>query len=140
MTESRSSRQSLKSRIDEAVGNLVYSSESDRPFEWFFLENGASGWPYDVKEFAARVGVDIDGPLEERTLDAFFKRHIEATDPYDSETQRIRPRYEDLKKTVSKSLRNVRVFRTGRIEVGCFVVGDDGAGNLAGIRTVAVET
>jgi hypothetical protein len=34
----------------------------------------------------------------------------------------------------------VRVFRLGRIEVQCFVVGDDGAGSLAGLRTVAVET
>jgi hypothetical protein len=86
------------------------------------------------------VNEGLDPPFEERTLDQFFKRHIEATDPYDKESQALRPAYENLRSLLRKSLREVRVFRFGKIEVKCFVVGADVEGNLAGLRTEAVET
>ena len=123
-----------------AAEGLVYTSESDRPFEWFELPGGAAGWPYDAGEFARRIGAAAGAPVEERTLDRFFKPHIETVDPLDTRAQGIRPRYEALKKLLATRLDEVRVFRVGRIEIDCFVVGSDGHGNLAGVRTVAVET
>jgi hypothetical protein len=130
----------LRPRLQAAADGLVYTSESDRPFEWFELAGGAGGWPYGADEFARRVGAAAGAPVEERTLDRFFQPHIESTDPYDTRSQEIRPRYEALKRLLASELREVRVFRVGRIEIACYVVGDDGHGNLAGLRTVAVET
>jgi len=130
----------LRARLEEAAAGLVYTSESDRPFEWFELPGGGAGWPYGADEFARRIGAAADAPVEERTLDRFFKPHIETTDPYDTQAQAVRPRYEALKSLLSKELRDVRVFRVGRIAIDCYVVGGDGRGNLAGLRTVAVET
>lgn len=130
----------LRRRVEEAAEGLTYTSESDRPFEWFELPGGAAGWPYGIGEFARRTGAAADAPLEERTLDRFFKPHIESTDLYDTRAQEIRPRYEALKRLLATGLREVRVFRVGRIAIDCYVVGDDGRGNLAGVRTVAVET
>ncbi|HEX8245582.1 MAG TPA: nuclease A inhibitor family protein [Longimicrobium sp.] len=130
----------LRARLEDAAEGLVYTSESDRPFEWFQLAGGGAGWPYGADEFARRIGAPAGASLEERTLDRFFKPHIESTDPYDTRAQEIRPRYEALKKLLAANLRDVRVFRVGRIEIGCYVVGADGQGNLAGLRTVAVET
>lgn len=129
----------LRQRLEAAAEGLLYTSESDRPFEWFLLPGGAAGWPYSVDEFARRAALAA-GPLEERGLDRFFAPHIENTDPADTQTQALRPRYEALKEALRTELREVRVFRAGKIEVQCFVVGDDGAGSLAGLRTVAVET
>jgi hypothetical protein len=130
----------LRRRLESAADGLVYTSESDRPFEWFTLPGGAAGWPYGADEFARRIGAAAGAPVEERTLDRFFQPHIESTDPYDTRAQEIRPRYEALKKLLATSLREVRVVRIGHIEIACYVVGDDGRGNLAGLRTVAVET
>ena len=130
----------LRRRLEAAADGLVYTSESDRPFEWFALPGGAAGWPYGADEFARRIGAEAGAPVEERTLDRFFAPHIESTDPYDTRAQEIRPRYEKLKKLLAASLREARVFRIGRIEIACYVVGDDGRSNLAGLRTVAVET
>ena len=137
MTEQASD---LAARVREAAEGLVYSSESDRPFEWFELPGGAEGWPYGAEAFAQRVGAPTDAPVEERTLDRFFKPHIESTDPHDTRAQEIRPRYEALKALLARGLGEARVFRIGRIEIDCYAVGDDGRGNLAGVRTVAVET
>ena len=130
----------LRARLEAAAAGLVYTSESDRPFDFFVLPGGAAGWPYGVEEFARRAGLGGADRPEERTLDRFFAPHIENTDPYDTRAQEIRPRYEALKKLMRRSLGEVRVFRMGRIEVQCWAVGDDGRGNLAGLHTVAVET
>ncbi|HEX8904466.1 MAG TPA: nuclease A inhibitor family protein, partial [Longimicrobiaceae bacterium] len=77
----------LRRRLEEAAEGLVYTSESDRPFEWFELPEGGAGWPYGVEEFARRIGAPAGAPLEERTLDRFLKPHIESTDPYDTRAQ-----------------------------------------------------
>lgn len=130
----------LRAEVEAAAEGLVYTSESDRPFEWFELAGGAAGWPYGADEFARRIGAAAGAPVEERTLDRFFKPHIETVDPLDTRALEIRPRYEALKKLLATRLRDVRVFRVGRIEIDTYAVGSDGQGNLAGVRTVAVET
>jgi nuclease A inhibitor-like protein len=130
----------LRARLESAAEGLVYTSESDRPFEWFFLPGGAAGWPYGVDEFARRLGAAPGEKREERSLEHFLARHIETSDPYDVEAQRIRPRYEALHQVLEESLGEVRVFRLGTMEVRCYAVGGDGRGNLAGLRTIAIET
>jgi hypothetical protein len=129
----------LRERLEHEAEGLTYTSESDRPFEFFFLP-GAGDRPPGVEAFARLVGAEPVAPLEERDLDEFFLRHAETSDPYDAAAQRIRPRYEALRETLRNELRWTTVYRIGRIEVQCYVVGGDGRGNLAGLRTVAVET
>jgi hypothetical protein len=138
MTESSTSPDpALRERLERAAEGLTYTSESDRPFEFFFLA-GAGEVPPGAEAFGTLVGAA--GVVEERGLDDFFMRHIETIDPADTEAQRIRPRYEALRETLRTALRGTTVYRTGRIEVQCHVVGGDGKGNLAGMRTVAIET
>ena len=127
----------LRERLESAAQGLTYTSESDRPFEFFFLPGGGDA-PPGAEAFGRLIGAA--GPVEERHLDDFFARHAETSDPYDTEAQRIRPRYEALRHTLRTALRGTTVYRTGRIQVQCYVVGGDGRGNLAGLRTVAVET
>ncbi len=127
----------LRARIERAAEGLLYTSESDRPFEFAFLP-GAGDRPPGARAFAALVGAD--GEAEERGLDEFFARHAETADPYDVGAQRVRPRYEALRELLRHELRGTTVYRTGRVEVDCWVVGGDGRGNLAGVRTVAIET
>jgi Nuclease A inhibitor-like protein len=129
----------LRRRLEGATEGLVYSSESDRPFEFFFLP-GAGDEPPGAEAFARLVGAQAETQVEERDLDRFFARHAETSDPYDVQAQLIRPRYEALRETLRTALRGAIVYRLGKIEVQCYVVGGDGRGNLAGVRTVAVET
>jgi Nuclease A inhibitor-like protein len=70
----------------------------------------------------------------------FFNRHTATSDPYDTAAQRIRPRYENLVSLLERRLRDVKVYRVGKTEVACYAVGLDDHGNLAGLRTVAIET
>ena len=132
--------QHLRSILESAASDLVYTSESDRPFEWFFLGGAASGWPYDATELAKKLPGSKEKRIEERSLDDFFRRHIETSDPYDVRAQQIRPRYEALKAMLESKLRHPKVIRIGSIEVQCLIVGDDGQGNIAGLSTIAIET
>ena len=129
----------LRERLEREAEGLLYGSESDRPFEFFSLP-GAGDRPPGVEAFSRLVGAEPGAPLEERDLDEFFLRHAETSDPHDAEAQRVRPRYGRLRETLRNELRWTTVYRIGRIEVQCYVVGGDGRGNLAGLRTVAVET
>lgn len=130
----------LRGEIEKAAEGLLYTSESDEPFEWFELAGGAAGWPYGVDEFARRIGAEAGAPQEERTLDRMFEPHIENVDASDTTMMGVRPRFEALKSLLSTRLGDVRVFRVGRVRIDTYAVGSDGQGNLAGVRTVAVET
>ena len=133
-------RPPLREELERASAGLVYSSESDRPFEFFSLAYAGRSSPPSPVEFAKLVGAKDGIPAEQRSLTDFFARHTATSDPYDSEAQKIRPRYETLVRVLSARLRDVRVYRLGKIEIQCYIAGLDGAGSLAGLKTVAVET
>lgn len=139
MTESSSTSPdpALRERVERAAEGLTYGSESDRPFEFCFLTGGGDT-PPGAEAFGALIGAA--GAVEERDLDDFFMRHVETIDPADTGAQHLRPRYEALRELLRTSLSGTTVYRTGRVEVQCYVVGGDGRGNLAGVRTVAIET
>ena len=139
MTASATPDPALRERITRAAEGLLYTSESDRPFQFFFLPGGGDAPPGGAA-FAALLGEPEGMRVEERALDDFFARHLETSDPYDHRAQAERPRYEALKEALRSGLRGTTVYRMGKIEVFCYVVGGDGRGNLAGVRTVAVET
>jgi hypothetical protein len=128
----------VRERLEKSAEGLVYTSESDRPFEFFSLGRLARG-VLDKKSFAELVGAS-PGEIEERTLDDFLMRHIETSDPHDTRAQEIRPRYEAFKQVLLKELRDVRVYRIGRVEVSCYMVGIDRLGNACGLKTIAIET
>jgi tRNA A37 N6-isopentenylltransferase MiaA len=130
----------LKAELERASADLLYSSESDRPFEFFSLAYPGRRSSPAAEDFARLVGADETVRVEERSLTDFFARHSATSDPYDSEAQKLRPRYEALMRLLTTRLRDVKVYRLGKIEVECYVLGLDGNDNLAGLKTVAVET
>ena len=130
----------LRRRLEEAAAGLVYSSEGDYPFEFFCIETDDAGGELTAERFAELVGAPEGTPVGERTLDQFFARHLELSDPWDERAQELRPRYEHLKAVLCESLRDVRVFRLGRTQIACYLAGRDARGNVAGLTTTAIET
>ena len=128
-----------RQRLEEAAEGLLYTSESDYPFDYVFFSAGAEP-PLDEPTFRAAVAVPAGEVVEARTLDDFFARHIERVDPNDAVAVALVPRYERLKRTIRTSVRDARVFRVGTIVIRCYVVGVDPWGNVVGLATTAVET
>ena len=52
----------------------------------------------------------------------------------------IAKRFLELQKLLEENLRELKVFRIGRIQLDIFVVGIDKSGSLIGVSTKAVET
>ncbi len=130
----------MERELERASVGLVYSSESDRRFELFSIPYpGKRASPRPV-EFARLVGVPDATPVAVRSVEKFFARHTTTSDPYDGEAQKLRPRYEVLVRLLSQRLRDLKAYRIGKIEVSCYVAGLDAHGNLAGLKTTAVET
>src|SRR3982751_16914 len=116
----RSEASGVGHRLQEAAQGLLYTSESDRPFDPFSLPHGGEGWPYGADEFARRIGAPAGAAVEERPLDQFRARHIDHADPADAVMQGLKPRFEALRTELTSSLRDVRVFRIGSVEVDCY--------------------
>lgn len=131
----------LRTRLERAAEGLVYSSESDRPFE-FVRFPGANVPIADLTPDAiAGITDSLGANVTEISLDELLARHIERVDMQDAEGRRLIPRYEALRDVLRQSFGTVRVFRLGTIEVRCLMLGNDPeTGELAGLETVAVET
>jgi hypothetical protein len=130
----------LLRRIAAASDGLLYSSESDRPFEPFFRPAERVPDALDPRSFAALVGAAPDDPAEEVSLERFLAPHIQYVSPADTRAWERLPRYVALRDLLTTELGDVRVFRIGRVQVRCHAVGRDRAGNLLGVETVAIET
>ena len=135
----------LRTELEEAADGLVYSSEGDMPFRFVEVDVPAGRNAGSAVELAELVmGHELGDRIEERTLDRFFQRHIETSDPYDARAQAIRPRYESLKAILTRSLSGTRVIRViraaDRAVVHCFILGRDARGRIVGLATSAIET
>ena len=131
----------LRTRLESAAEGLVYSSESDRPFE--FVRFPGANVPISglTPDAIASITDSLGANVTETTLDELLARHIDRVDMQDVEARRLIPRYEGLRDMLRQSFGTVRVFRLGTIEVRCLVLGNDpDTGELAGLETVAVET
>jgi hypothetical protein len=131
----------LRSQLESASEGLVYSSESDRPFVFVHFEGAnvpiAQLTPAEVAALTDALGADV----ADSSLDELLARHIERVDMQDARARQLIPRYEALRDALRTSLRDVRVFRFGKSEVRCLIVGNDPTtGEIAGLETVAVET
>ena len=133
----------IRAQLALASDGLLYTSESDYPFTWFTaalppVQSFAS--PLTIATMRTIVGAPADAPAEVISLDAFFARHIENVDPYDSVAVALVPRYVNLRETLRHTLPGVQVFRIGAIQVHCYAVGLDRERNVVGLETVAIET
>ena len=131
----------LRARLEEASDGLVYSSESDRPFEFVRFTGATIPVTHLTAAEIAAITDSLGANVREVSLDELLARHIERVDVQDAESQRMIPRYEALRDSLRRTLGTVRVFRLGVTEVRCLVLGNDPAtGELVGLETIAIET
>jgi hypothetical protein len=123
--------------IARAAEGLIFISETDAAIELFRWEEAN-----EVTVDAVRNMAEIadDSPVEEADVDDFFSKLTVKKEWFgDRETERAE-RFADLYTELRANLRDLRVFRFGRIQISIYIVGVDAEGNLAGVMTKAVET
>ena len=111
-----------------ASKGLVYTSETDAPFEAFARKGGEPLTDALVRELA---GAGRDETLEQTTLDRFFH-----TVPSED-----RKKFQKLTQTLQQQLSGIKVYQLGsEAETNVYIVGKTADGRWAGLKTSVVET
>lgn len=127
----------LKASLSEASQGLIYISETDAGIETF--EGGPAG-EVTAGNLLAQVGAAADSAVEERGFEEIFARLTRVHEGEGEEQAATAGRFGALKQVMEQNLRDLKVFKIGRIQVDIYMVGIDGEGNLSGVKTRAVET
>lgn len=131
------SDEQLCEELREATRGLLFTSESDYPFEVIKWEGIEEISPDYLREAA---GQDKSAPVEERTIADFFRVATGEQEWKGEAELKSAKRYQSLVRLLEDNLKGVKVYRVGRINIGVYVVGRSGEGNWLGVSTRVVET
>lgn len=116
---------------------LFYTSETDAEIVPFVGGNTAC---LSQQEILRQTQSASDAPAAEVNFTEFFSQLTEIQDWYGDEEKEIAQKFARLKEFLEQNLKDLKVYKIGRIELNVYVVGLDGESNLVGIKTKAVET
>lgn len=120
----------------EASKNLFYQSEIDSEIEVFFEDRDKFENP------GQKNSADFLSNVEARETDFedFFKDLTVIEDWFEKEEIETAEKFKRLRDLLFQNLENLKVYKIGKIEIEIYIAGFDKNGNLAGIKTKAVET
>lgn len=127
----------FEKEIERACQGLFFPSETDAAMLPFF---GGKAFGSRREAIVRERGSKDKKEIEERPFVEFFARLTKMQDWFTPVEIRNAKRFLELQKLLEDNLDDLTVLRIGRVQIDIYVVGIDKAGNLAGIRTRAVET
>ena len=127
----------LSEQIRNASEGLYYTSETDAEITPFIGEKAES---VSKEEILRQTNHSLDTPVEERNFSEIFQRLIEIQDWYGDEETAIANKYTALKNLLEKNLKDLKIYKIGKIELDIYFVGINHEGVLMGVKTKAVET
>jgi histidine triad (HIT) family protein len=114
--------------LQKASKGLRYTSETDAPLQSFVWRDGGELSPQQLKK---QAGVAADLPVEETTLDGFF-RAVPSQD---------KAKFQKLAQTLKEQLSGIKVYKIGEeAEKDVYIVGKTKDARWAGLKTSVVET
>ncbi len=130
-------KDSLAKQIQETTADLYYISETDALILPFVGQPAQSVSREAILEQTENAP---DSPVEERTFTEFFARLIEIQDWFGDEEIKTAENFLLLKKLLENNLRDLKVYKIGKVQIDIYVVGLDAKNILTGIKTKAIET
>jgi len=127
----------LADKLKKAAEGLSYMSETDAEISPFA---GGKAEVVTKEEVLTQTKNAIDSPVEERGFAEFFARLTEIQDWFGEEEKETAQKFLNLKELLEKNLKDLKVFKIGKVQLDVYVVGLDAEGKLTGFKTKAVET
>jgi Nuclease A inhibitor-like protein len=127
----------LSNLLDEALSGLFYVSETDAPFVIFFGEKVKQ---LNIEIFRSSLEISEQEFIEERKFDEFFAKLTTEKDWFGEIEKKKSRRYVKLKQILEENIKEIKVFRVGKISIEIYIIGLDKENNIFGVRTNAVET
>ena len=135
--EEELTKNDLSRQIAEVAEGLYYISETDAEILPF---SGKPATDANRETILTQTGSAYDSPVEERDFTEFFARLTEIQDWHGDEEKETAQRFSQLKELLEKNLRDLKVYKIGKIQLDVYAVGLDAENKLLGIKTKAVET
>jgi hypothetical protein len=127
----------LKKSIGALTDQLLYSSESDYPFEFRDLNKKSLG---ELQQ-AIEALYPADAPSSSMSGTDFFNRYIRKLEISGDDVMiAIAERYKKLQSFLATNTSDVLVWRFGKIEVGVYIVIQTKNAELLVLKTTAIET
>ena len=123
-------------RLKQATTDLLWSSESDYPFEIVTWELGVELTPTDLFSNI----YDTDLAVESITLTDLFEPALTIEDWYEQAELDLVDRYTNLLDAINTNLAEVQVFRVGEVEIDIYIIGKTPTDDIVGLKTLSVET
>ena len=123
-------------RLKQATTDLLWSSESDYPFEVVTWELGTELTSSDLFSNI----YDTDLAIESITLTDLFEPVLMIEDWYEQTELDLVDRYTTLLDSIGNDLSEVQVFRVGEVEIDIYIIGKTPTGEIVGLKTRSVET
>lgn len=122
-------------QIQEIVKDLYYISETDSEIFPFVGERAEN---ISAETLLQQLG--RKDSVEERDFEDFFKRLTDMQEWFGDTETTAANKYSALKELFLKNLKDIKVFKIGKIEVDIYIVGLGAENIIAGAWTKAVET
>lgn len=127
----------LAEKIRKAAKGLYYISETDAKITLF---DGGQGETVSAAEVLSRIKKDANTPIEQRNFDELFERLTKIHDWFGDEEKKTAAKFAVLRDLLKQNLRDLAVFKVGKIELDVYIVGLDAENEMLGVKTKAVET
>lgn len=127
----------IERKIRNACEGITYISETDSAVEYFAARATTE---FDLKIFLEAIGRPEEKYREEVDASVFFER-LTKTKIWQTEKEKKNVRrFARLRKVLYENLKDIRVFKIGRITIDVFVAGLDPEGLICGVKMKSVET
>ncbi len=122
--------------ILNAIQGLLYPSDSDYPFEYFYNSQTSSmPSPQQFNQLIGQQGQQVT----QVDFDDFFNQLIINQRSSGAEAGMIM-RYESLRQVFKNQFTNLTVYRVGEIQVQVYITGVNSSCGMAGLKTMSIET
>lgn len=129
-------KSTLLQAIGEAANGLLFPSESDFPIEPFEYGD-QKPTPAGLLE---KLGKDASTDVEEMTLAALFEGLTSAPDDASDNEKASAARFANLLGVLEQNLKEIQVYRVGKVDIDLYVIGLEQSGTWVGVKTKVVET
>jgi hypothetical protein len=125
--------------FSEAVKGLLYQTELDYPFDVFVWEN-TKEIAINKTEILKRTKGSPEDAIEDFDFDFLFSTPTLEQDWHTPKDKERVTNFRNLVKVLKENLRDIKVFRRGRIYIDVYITGRAPSGNIAGISTKQMQT
>lgn len=123
--------------LRKAARGLLYMSEIDAPFKAIALKDSVAPTEATIAEL---LHAPADSPVEEVPFAKFFAELTKPEKWHAEDDKAVIKRYRDLVTALRDHLKELKVFKVGRVRVKIAILGKSATGQWIGLETNSLET